>query len=1138
MAFPFTYNRFLPVWLKNSNNVPSTSNGSVSLLNDGKTELREDTVILGNTGLKKSPDATYTLDASGSVRANKVLIIDTPVNSTEAIPLSFADGRYGRLAVANTFTELNTFRKGVLPCRGTGANPESDIQLGKNQLQYRQATSQYNISIGDLALVGSTGAAFQQYNTGKRNIALGHEALNRLDLGNDNIFIGYQAGKDCGSAQSHGVGISPSRCIAIGTFSQLKNLYATDSISIGYNSLINASGPAVGNICIGSNVGNGLTFQNNNVLIGNSCAPSVNDNAVTAIGNLALGAATGSFNSGTAVGWQAGYNNASGQGGTFVGAEAGFSNTSGTYNTCIGLKAGRPSAGTLNVTICIGFNSKAVSNNECVFGGEALTEQAQLTLPNKHRIAMNQSPTGATITLTFRSNENVIIGDASSVIINLPTPAGAQNIGAKFHLIRANATSNNITINAPASQTIGFFNSSNVYTTASSYTFLSSIQTLSLLCINNTGTSWVVLSNPPTSTAGFVDTTTNQTIGGVKTFSSPPVMSGASISAATIPVASIVDGSNLLNRTVNATITGAYTFSTVPIFSTGSLNPNYLTYFLSEPANQQYSIGQDNLYAKTVTALQNTAIGHSVMSSNGSLSGVFSGSGNCGYGAYCMYGSESATDNACYGNNSGYALLSGSSNSSFGNSNMYNTNGNENSHFGYNGGRDVFSATTISLQSCSSLGANTQFYDAQDHITLIGADTECDSPGAIHPSTNAIILGRYATDSTYVGQDLFVHNNATISNTLTVATISNSSAINTNTINAYSGVSTSVTSRLIANDFETTTINGSTANTCTIGTSSNSTKLNGSVFVSNDTQKINGFSSLSGTTNLSTPLSETYLLTTTSNGVVNLPIITSNMQGLIVNFVKTSAINTYTINCGAGDTIRLLQSDSTSAATSITMVEAETYLRLVATSGNSWSVLAKSPIYIKDKQNPTIVTSTGTTTTNVTMSPPYYEYNAFINLSTTKSIAYTLPTITENMVGMALQFRRLGGNMLGISFTPSSGQAVFATGTSLGQAGTTTIISTTQSSVTLVAMQVATAGEGTFTNTANSANVTINTVTSGFLAAGQSIVLNGNARTIVTCGTGRGLTGTYTVNAAIVAANTGQAYTSSVSYGWTIFARA
>ena len=422
-------------------------------------------------------------------------------SGTQFITRNIGDGRFGRLATANTWTLQNTFQNGILPCSGTRT---TDIQMGgNNQFQYRQATSANNISIGDQTLQGDSTVGWTQYNTGSRNIGIGGQVLTRLDIGSDNIFMGYQAGKNCGSARIHGVGVTPQRCIAIGTFSQLGNLYATDAISIGYNSLINASGPAIGNICIGSNVGNGLTFQSNNVLIGTSCGPSVNDNSVTGIGFQALGAATGQFNSGTAIGTQAGYNNANGQGGTFVGAEAGFTNTTGNNNTCIGLKAGRNNAsGALNLTCCIGFNSAAQQDNECVFGGELSTEQVFLTLPNKVRLACNQSPTGVAIGLSFRTNENVMITDATTTSINLPTPATTGvNVGTRFHIIRVVATSN-ITVNAPAGQTIGLYQPNGAYITNTSFVWTYASGSIDVLCIGSTagGTNWILL--PPSISEG------------------------------------------------------------------------------------------------------------------------------------------------------------------------------------------------------------------------------------------------------------------------------------------------------------------------------------------------------------------------------------------------------------------------------------------------------------------------------------------------------------------------------------------------------------------------------------------------------------------------------------------------------------
>ena len=483
---------------------------------------------------KNFTDSTYQTIAGMSSYLTSATASSTYLTSATA------SSTYGQLGVANTWSQQNTFSTGILPRRLGGDG--TDIQLGgNNQLQYRQTTSANNISIGVTTLQGDSDATGRLNNTGSRNIGIGHQVLTRLDSGSDMIFIGHQAGQNCGSTRLHSV--QPQRCIAIGTNSQKGNLYATDAISVGYNSLVNASGPAIGNICIGSNTGNGLNYQSNNVIIGSGAGPTVNDNSVTCIGYQCLGGATGQFNSGTALGVQAGYNNANGQGGTFIGTEAGFSNTTGNYNTCLGLKAGRPSGGTLNNTICLGYNSGAQISQECVFGGEASTEQVFLTLPNKHRLSCNQTATGPSFNITFRTNENIII-DNTITSINLPTPdATGINQGAKFNLLKITSASN-ITINAPASQTIGFMNNNGSYTTASSYTMANNTNNLSLVCIANSGTSWLVINNI------FVDLSNSQTISAVKTFSANPVFNSNAIQ------------DSYLSTNVNNTITSSNTFMT------------------------------------------------------------------------------------------------------------------------------------------------------------------------------------------------------------------------------------------------------------------------------------------------------------------------------------------------------------------------------------------------------------------------------------------------------------------------------------------------------------------------------------------------------------------------------------------------
>jgi len=415
--------------------------------------------------------------------------ISSATLGTQFITRAIADGRFGQLATANTFTSQNTFQNGILPCTTLTT---TNIQLGgNNQLQYRQATSLNNISIGNNTLRGDSNPLGVANNTGSRNIGISHDVLQNIDTGSDNIFIGYQAGS--GAQPTRVVSVNPSRCIAIGTFSQAgTNLYATDAISIGYNSLRNASGPAVGNICIGSNVGNGLNFQNQNVLIGNNCAPTVNDNGVLAIGANCMALATGSFNSGTSVGASSGYNNAGGQGGCFIGALAGYANTTGYYNSCLGLRAGYSSIPTINNTICIGYNSKALNDFECVFGGEASTEQVFLTLPQKQRLRCNQLiGSVATYNISWRSNENVIINSATTTQINLPqaTDATTIHIGAVFNIIRTSGAISNCIISAFGTETIFYSGSASTSVPIDSW-----VNSISFCCVNNVAGSpmWAV----------------------------------------------------------------------------------------------------------------------------------------------------------------------------------------------------------------------------------------------------------------------------------------------------------------------------------------------------------------------------------------------------------------------------------------------------------------------------------------------------------------------------------------------------------------------------------------------------------------------------------------------------------------------
>ena len=85
----------------------------------------------------------------------------------------------------------------------------------------------------------------------------------------------------------------------------------------------------------------------------------------------------------------------------------------------------------------------------------------------------------------------------------------------------------------------------------------------------NTTTITGNLSIPSSTLSGYVDLTTDQTIAGIKTFSSPPVMSGASISSATIPDSALV--TSYVPASSASTIAGIKTFSSPPVMSGASI---------------------------------------------------------------------------------------------------------------------------------------------------------------------------------------------------------------------------------------------------------------------------------------------------------------------------------------------------------------------------------------------------------------------------------------------------------------------------------------------------------------------------------------------------------------------------------------
>jgi len=462
-----TFNAFLPTsFLNASSDSQFITRGSANLIYprlSGATNAFTST----NTFNSSLPTSTIT----------------TTTGPTQFITRQIGDGRFGQLAAANIWTLQNTFRTGILPCRGSGANPESDIQIGgNNQFQYRQANSQYNIGIGALTIVGDSVAPAN--NIGKRNIGIGHQSLQTGDNINDCIAIGYQAMQNCGSIRVYTVACQ--RQIAIGSGSMQNGIYSTDSIAIGTNSLKNCTS-GNGNIVIAHN-GGVAQLNGSAVIIGSESSPTISDNGFVCVGYRTAGFATGSANRCVFVGEQAGLNNNNGYSNTHIGGLAGQNNTTGSQLTCIGTFAG--GNGSINNamnSVAIGCNAQYTDSWEFVIGGDDTLGGAlsypRLTLPTKNRINCCQfTGTPTTFTINWRTNEYVVVNSATCTQINLPQAISSnQNrVGAAFHICRTHLSTSNLVISAFGTEKINWKG-----TLHSSVAIDSWVMSISFVCVDN-----------------------------------------------------------------------------------------------------------------------------------------------------------------------------------------------------------------------------------------------------------------------------------------------------------------------------------------------------------------------------------------------------------------------------------------------------------------------------------------------------------------------------------------------------------------------------------------------------------------------------------------------------------------------------
>jgi hypothetical protein len=225
---------------------------------------------------------------------------------------------------------------------GSSASGDNPIAIGNLAANFLRGDN--NISIGLEAARISLATADNH-----RNISIGYRAMYNLGGNNnvDNIFIGYQSGKDLAATSTNNVGIgvsaldtaSGNQKVAIGYEAGMNTAGISGIVAIGYRAL--KGGVSVGNtIAIGLNAG--ITANGaGNILVGEQAGNGINGTRNIVIGELSGLATVGNDN--VIIGRSAG-GSATTTGSIFIGQTGG----SVILPNLIRIRSGAGNAGTFS----------------------------------------------------------------------------------------------------------------------------------------------------------------------------------------------------------------------------------------------------------------------------------------------------------------------------------------------------------------------------------------------------------------------------------------------------------------------------------------------------------------------------------------------------------------------------------------------------------------------------------------------------------------------------------------------------------------------------------------------------------------------------------------------------------------------
>ena len=607
-VLPFLYNKFVSVWINNSNSVTGTYK-NLSLKCDGNAEMNNTTIT--KLGVNSDTNASYAINANGSVNLTsgstyKIngtnislyvpnmdasfndVIVDTLKITSDAIQgssqnLITADDTdfnfftYGGGAIFTSGTDnascgiyamgnIETGSKNTgIGSRANGVrNGDKNTACGNETLVLFE-TGEKNSAFGNEALK-SLGATTGTYNN---NTALGESALKWINGGNGNIGIGVNSGV---YYTSGGVPINSQQTgydnnIFIGNLSGFSNVGGshTNSIVIGNNQIITASNK----IFLGSSA--------QETIFNGGCNIKASTN-LTLNGNII---ANGLTISPTEIGYLDGLT-------TNINTKFGDIDTfiqSANDTFAIVAYTGYPNSFTDDniFTEITTFNGASVFNGDSAFYlNTSFNGTTTATFLNTVNMSGATAVTVPTVATGINSTACASTAYVKSNLANYVSLSGTQTITGNKTIsgtttLTGNVIANSLTISPTE---IGYLD-----------TVSSNIQTQLDNKLDNSFSSAVaILASPNTFTQVNQFTSTNAT--GSADFYNPPTIGNASFSYATnnLITKAYADSQYLTSSTgvsasANNTFTGTNTFqNTVTIgtssttFNVNALNTNFANY--------------------------------------------------------------------------------------------------------------------------------------------------------------------------------------------------------------------------------------------------------------------------------------------------------------------------------------------------------------------------------------------------------------------------------------------------------------------------------------------------------------------------------------------------------------------------------